>query len=392
MKLADPDFDKPGNIDMLLGASFFWQVIKNGKYELGKDCPVLQGTKLGYIISGSVPQTTNQTHCHLLQLSEQLAKFWTIEDCQTNVILSAEEIACENHFVLNTTRDSSGRFIVEIPFKEQVDKLGESKQRAVKQFYSLERKLTSDPYLKNRYINFMNEYLSLGHMNKVENSDSISYFLPHHGVLKESSETTKLRVVFNGSAPTTTGLSLNDLQMVGPTIQSDLLSILIQFRKYTYVVSADIAMMYRQILVAPNHRSLQKIVWRTDPSKPLEEYELATVTYGTASAPFLEIRSLNQVAVENEILYPEAAKIIKNNFYVDDMITRSNNKETLIQNCQLVSNILKTGCFELRKWISNSSVVLDALTDSDGSISKRKFGEIGETKTLGMLVIRPRQT
>ena len=50
------------------------------------------------------------------------------------------------------------------------------------------------------------------------------YYLPHHAVIKRSSSTTQLRVVFDGSLKSATGLSLNDVLMVGPTIQNDLFS------------------------------------------------------------------------------------------------------------------------------------------------------------------------
>lgn len=81
---------------------------------------------------------------------------------------------------------------------------------------------------------------------QIETDDKIYYF-PHHGVLKNSSITTKLRVVFDGSAKSSTGISLNDVLRVGPTIQDDLFSILIRFRKHNYVIKGDITKMYRQV-------------------------------------------------------------------------------------------------------------------------------------------------
>lgn len=58
----------------------------------------------------------------------------------------------------------------------------------------------------------MNEYEALGHMELVADKDNskINYDSPHHGVIKESSTTTKLRVVFNASASSYSGLSLNN--------------------------------------------------------------------------------------------------------------------------------------------------------------------------------------
>ncbi|GFW64402.1 integrase catalytic domain-containing protein [Trichonephila clavipes] len=60
----------------------------------------------------------------------------------------------------------------------------------------------------------MNEYESLGHMSLVNSRSHTSKdqnFLPHHAVIKPSSLTTKLRVVFDASCKTTNGTSLNSL-------------------------------------------------------------------------------------------------------------------------------------------------------------------------------------
>lgn len=98
----------------------------------------------------------------------------------------------------------------------------------------------------------MQEYLDLGHMNESYiNSNAMSYFKPHHGVMRDSVLAGQLRVVFNASCQTTSGLALNDLQMIGPTIQNDLITILLRLREYAYVVCADVSKIYRQILIAP---------------------------------------------------------------------------------------------------------------------------------------------
>ncbi|XP_051157420.1 uncharacterized protein LOC127279229 [Leptopilina boulardi] len=90
------------------------------------------------------------------------------------------------------------------------------------------------------------------------------YFIPHHSIIKESSLTTKLRVVFDASAKTSTGKSLNDVLMVGPNVQEDLFSLLVRFRSHKYAITADIEKMYRQIIIHPKDRKYQKILWRDD--------------------------------------------------------------------------------------------------------------------------------
>lgn len=94
---------------------------------------------------------------------------------------------------------------------------------------SLEKRLAQNKALHEEYSVFLKEYEAMGHMRRVSDNEdkSDTYYMPHHCVVRSVSETTKLRVVFDASAATTNGLSVNDLQMVGPVIQRDLFSILI---------------------------------------------------------------------------------------------------------------------------------------------------------------------
>ena len=71
------------------------------------------------------------------------------------------------------------------------------------------------------------------------------FYLPHHAVVRETSSTTRIRVVFNGSHRTNFGISINDLQHVGPKLQNDLADVITRWRRYAYVFSADIEKMYR---------------------------------------------------------------------------------------------------------------------------------------------------
>ena len=61
-------------------------------------------------------------------------------------------------------------------------------------------------------------------------------------------------------------------------------------------MSADVVKMYGQVWVHPDDRCLQRILWRKTPEQPVTTYELSTVTYGTASAPFLATRCLQQLS------------------------------------------------------------------------------------------------
>jgi len=177
--------------------------------------------------------------------------FWKIEECTSKENWSNEEKLCVEHFTKNTRRGESGKCIIKLPLKENAAQLGKSYDIAMRRFLSLERRLAKFPEIYNQYRDFMQVYFELGHMEKViENAINIdgrdSVYIPHSYVVNEDSRTTKLRVVFDASSKTDTGLSLNDVLMKGPVIQEELIKIITRFRTHKYAFSSDITKMYRK--------------------------------------------------------------------------------------------------------------------------------------------------
>ncbi|XP_018316822.1 uncharacterized protein [Mycetomoellerius zeteki] len=144
---------------MLIGAEIFWRLICAGQIKSAKDQPTLQKTLFGWILFGP-----------------------TVDHTISSLKFSPEHQACENLFRDTVKRNSDGRFVVQLPVKsDKLSKLGDYKEIAIR------------------------------HMREVTHpteSNNISYYLPHHPVFKETSTSTKLRVVFDGSCKTTSGISL----------------------------------------------------------------------------------------------------------------------------------------------------------------------------------------
>lgn len=158
----------------------------------------------------------------------------------------------------------------------------------------------------------------------VSNEFKQTYYLPHHAVLRESSTSTKCRVVFNAFSKTSRGLSLNDCMMVGPKIQQDLFSIILRFRKYEIALTGDLVKMYRQIEVRPEDRDYLRLWWRENKSKNVDCFRLKTVTYGTGCAPFLATRTFQQLSIDEAEYFLSASLVLKKAFYMDDLLTGAN--------------------------------------------------------------------
>uniref|UniRef100_A0A069DYA1 Putative bel15-i ag n=1 Tax=Panstrongylus megistus TaxID=65343 RepID=A0A069DYA1_9HEMI len=383
--LADPTFFQSTPVDLLIGAQIFFLLLKPEKINSNENqhSIIFQNTVFGWIVSGKV--SLHNTHSVYNSL---FTTFQSESNIHKGHKLTQEEELCVDVFEKTVKRDQTGRFIVQLPFKNDPTCLEDNLQNSLKRFYNLEKRFCAQPLMHEQYINFMREYESLNHMQLIKPEDlnrEPKYYIPHHPVFKEST-TTQIRVVFDATCTPPNGYSLNSILMKGPVIQSDLFSIILKFRMHKYALTADIAKMYRQILIANSQTNFQRIVWRESSDQEVQHYQLLTLTYGTTPGSFIATKCLSQLAKEYQSSFPIASHIIETDFYIDDLMTGSDDYKELKSIQRDVSNILQNGCFTLRKWCSNSR---DILNDISADIKDpHHIVDIGASegiKTLGLI-------
>ncbi|XP_075162489.1 uncharacterized protein LOC142235120 [Haematobia irritans] len=297
--LADPKFFESSKIDILLGGGHF------------------------AINNSSRPKAANL---------REISRFWEVEDLPRKKFTSSSDQFCESLYVHTTRRNEEGRYIVSLPFKEAYPKdidIAQSRRIAMAQYFRNEARLIRTPAFKDEYDNVLAEYISLKHMSKVFPSnlyeDSKNYYLPHHAVIRPESVTTKVRVVFNASAPSSNG------------------------------------------------------------DKDLEDFELKTVTFGVNCAPYLAIRTMIQLADDVQSQYPKASEILRNCMYVDDALAGSHSISEAIESRNQLILALKSAGFEMRKWTSNSKAILYDIPPSDLlNADFLEFDDSSTAKTLGI--------
>lgn len=385
IRLADPDFYKPAAIDVLLGTGPTLSLLCIGQIHLTENNVnlYLQKTLLGWVIGGSIETPKiNCLSCNFIDLQADLVRFWDIEEGVSDLHLSPEEVICEQHFVDHIKRNSEGRYVVALPFKANSSNLGESRSIALKRLYYLLNKLKNNSELMTEYSRVLEEYIELGHMSDITGvDDGKGYYMPHHAVFKESSLTTKTRVVFDASAKTSSGVSLNDILMVGPKIQDDLITLLLRFRLHTYVLTADLEKMYRQFLVQENDRVYHKLLWKD--AKGIKTFQLNTITFGVASAPYLATRCLHQLAEDEKEKFPLAAKILKNDMYVDDLLTGTSSIEEAQKIRKELSQLVNSARLNFRQWASNEPEILKNVGNNSIN-SDFELSKYDTVKTLGI--------
>ncbi|CAH2090035.1 unnamed protein product [Euphydryas editha] len=396
LPLADPEFSSPGKVDMLLGADVYGEILQNGVKKSPHGNLLAQNTLFGWILSGKIEQESvkeNVLNLHVqIREDELLKKFWEIENEPNSIEkrLTEEEKLCEKLYEETTLRRKDGRFVVRLPFKtiDPQCQYGQSYDIAINKLLSLEKRLSKNPTLSNEYHRVLEEYTTLNHMKQVSSDDIHNpkcVYLPHHAVVREDKQTTKVRVVFNASNKGVNNVSLNDDLMIGPKLQQDLRHLLLRWRKHPIAIIADIVKMYRQVYVHEDDTDFQRILWRPNSELPVQHFKLLTLTFGTACAPYLAVKTLQTLAVLEKDKFPVAAHITKNDYYVDDLMTGCETETEALQIYEEMTELMNTGGFELQKWSSSNQRFVNYIEQNKVSTVKSLTIESdGMMKVLGI--------
>ena len=377
---ADPHFDSPGRIDLLLGADVLPDIMTlDGPRHSVKAVETIFGyafmgtyqadhstepKKATVQLAKEKPMPTPEEHVH-----NALVKFWEVEEPTRQItLLTPDEKRVQQHYEMtHVFLPSIGKYQVVIPKNDKDLTLGDSRSRTLQRFHSNERALHRKGSWE-KFQSVIQEYLDLNHAQPVteqelQTPEKDCYYFPMHGVYKDSSSTTKLRVVFDASAQSSTKVSLNDTLAVGPMLHPTLDRILVKFRTYKVALSGDIGKMYREILLSPSDRQFHRFLWRPKLDQPVREFCMNRVTFGVASSPYLAVRTLQQTASDFGQDFPVAKWHVNHSFYVDDLLGGSDSIEVSLKLFSELTEMLSKGGFTLKKFRSSSVEVLSEIPE-----------------------------
>ena len=382
-----------GSIDIILGCDYLWQFLNMEDRHLGnRGYPIAIATPMGFIVSGRFRSATSllSTNCFIsnVDLNSKLAKFWDLETFgilpeELHGEISVEDSQALQHFAENV-RFVNGRYTVRLCFKDSVPKFGDNYDVAFKRLLSVERKCNEDPAFGERYKVAINEYEKKGWAEPTSRySKNLTYTMPHSAV-ERMEKSTKTRIVFDASSHAKNTPSLNDCINNGPCLIPKIVEILLRFRRHPIALVADIRKMFLQIEVDERDRDCLRFLWRDlDQSKEPNVYRMTVVTFGVGSSPFLAIKSVKNHAALNKSSYPQEAKVLDEDLYVDDLLSGARSVELATSLADNLRRFMKLGGFELAKWNSSSIAALSLIPEEDRATDCVSFSS-GETKTLGI--------
>ena len=243
-----------------------------------------------------------------------------------------------------------------------------------------------------QYDDVFKEQLMNGVIEQVKNqgveSDSKAHFLCHFGVARQERETTKLCVVFDGSAKANIdSLSLNDRSEVGANHMPLLFDTIIRFRLHSIAIIADIEKAFLQVQINESDRDMVRFLWFDDIGKEnpaVVEYRYCRLVFGLTCSPSILAETIKHHVSQ----FPnEDSKILNvlDKLYCDDLSCGVDTREEAINLYKRCKEIMLKGGFNLRKWQSNDKVVQVAI-DRLESLREATNNEIqGNSKsTLGV--------
>ena len=218
---------------------------------------------------------------------------------------------------------------------------------------SIIRRFEKDPDFEKDYEKAIKKYETEGYASRVQEDDGPVFYLPHHGVYKNTLGPKKLRVVFHAAAPIR-GRCLNDALYKGPAWLNQLPQVLIKFREKRIAFTADIEAMFSRIRLAPADALYHRFLWRERESGQMITYQMNRLTFGDCCSPFVAVYTTRKVTEDYEKGKEEAAEAIHARLYTDDCLDSADTIEQAVKKAEEVDSILKNVDFHLTKWLSNS--------------------------------------
>lgn len=383
LELADISIAETGqqDIDVLIGSDYYFDIV-SGDVIRGSGGPVAVSSMFGWVLSGPTSAeesrekvtTTNliierpelmtlspcDIHSENDELCNALQKFWDTESLGVREEPPASQTDGKEFLESIHFDETEGRYEVGLPWKESLVPASNEYELCVTRLRQLHSRLKKNKELLKDYDNVINDQINSGIIEAVPELDDDQapmHFLPHHGVIRSDRETTKLRVVFDGSAKSDKSTaSINECLEKGPNLVPHLFDIVVKFRGYPFAVVADIEKAFHQIQINPEDRRMLRFLWFDDIEKDcpqIKQFQFRRLVFGLTPSPAILASTIKHHLSKYEEKEPEVTSLLSSSLYVDDLaggVFRENETVNLYDKAQ---EIMKHGGFSLRKWNSN---------------------------------------
>ncbi|XP_065065426.1 uncharacterized protein LOC135691495, partial [Rhopilema esculentum] len=380
LNLADKKLSEPNRrIDLLIGNDYLYVVII-GDVIRGTSGPIAVSSKLGWLLSGKVPgslepKTYSKVTSNLIldtsvgrpveeneEITQTLREFWKQES--SGIDKGSEPTNEDKQDEQFEITFNGKRYQVSLPWKVDISCLNDDYNLALNRLKFLLCRLKGNTELLSEYDNIFKEQLKNGIIEQVpveEENQGNPHFMSHHGVIRRDRETTKLRVVFDGSAKShKEALSLNECLELGDNYMPPLFDTLLRFRSHAIAITADIEKAFLQIEIDEKDRDTLRFLWYDDISKPnptVIQYKYCRLVFGLRPSPSILGATIKKHIAQYANRFPRVVKVL-DRLYADDLSCSTNSIDEALEIFHKSREILSEGGFNLRKFKTNDTALL----------------------------------
>ncbi|XP_065886645.1 uncharacterized protein [Dysidea avara] len=352
LELAD-NLDQPkGEIDVLIGSDFYWNIVTEGLSYCDKG-PIAINSKLGWLLSGPIYHSS---------ITKGTLTSLILTDSGTELTNTAEDDGLTHMLKRFWDTDSivqykNGHYEVSLLWRRDCSELSNHFNISYNRLKYLHQRLLKRPEILQEYNNIIQEQHSKGIIERVETCDTMhiksAHYLPHHAIIRTERETTKLRIVYDGSAKSDAkDLSLNDFLDTGPNYIPKLFELLLRFRCHRIALVGDIEKAFLMIGIAEDDREKLRFLWLKNPfevNSEIVEYRFNKLVFGLRPSPAILGAVISNHLLKYKSDDPNMVKLIQNSLYVDDLVCGETSIERAFKVYRTSKRMMSEGGFNLRK-------------------------------------------
>ena len=229
------------------------------------------------------------------ELTTVLRKFWHTE--ALGIQETSNEQTENDQAFLKDVKYEEGHYEVSLPWIRDCSELPCYYNLSFNRLKYLQFRLLRRPELLTEYNNIFREQLQKGIIERVETDSiavNVTHYMPHHAVIREDKKTTKLRIIYDGSARGDGDeLSLNDCLQTGPNMIPKLFDILVKFRLHPIALVADIEKAFLMIGIAEEDRDKLRVLWfenSNDIHSPIIQFRFKKIVFGLRPSPAILLK------------------------------------------------------------------------------------------------------
>ncbi len=390
VQMEDKDQKPKLPVHLVLGAGDYMRIKTAEKPRVGKiGEPVAERTKFGWTILAQ----GNELDYSAMFLTQTSQRDYE-ELCRLDVLGLEDKPEHDQHEVYaefreQLTRSEEGWYETGLPWKGNHPPLPNNYSGSLRRLSNLQRKLQLNG-LTDSYSEIIETQKAEGIVEVAsQDPQRVEFYIPHKPVVRESAESTKVRIVYdasakaNGEAP-----SLNQCLNPGPPLQNDLWNILVKMRFHPVALSGDVKQAFLQVRIKETDRDALRFHWSPDANHEVETLRFTRALFGLTSSPFLLGGVLEHHLKCWESRKPEVVAELRKSPYVDDLVSG----KTTIEQAQAMKDdaieIFNDATFTLHKWHSNRRELEETTSDNEEkkTFAKQQLGtpSEGEASILGL--------